>query len=924
MKFLFSSADKWNTQETNLVRLNLLGQVGSLESEESSGPLLQGSVTDGSGLLGGDTKELQEERRRNITLQSSEAVVRESVGGSYWSTMLNTDRFKGYVGLQAKLLDPAFWVGTFFAGKEVVLSQLKAGMKEIGSPSKLFGNTPHLRGKHFQSLVSEEALSSILNNLHIGKPFMGRTSKISLSSLEFLEEILQSRLQQVNAIQDEQFQDFTAKIESEVWWKRLARKPLFQTGLYRAKFKRIKYLNQLAHQELIDEIKSLKQEKEQQVFEARQVLDARIQAAQSTGETEDLNKIRKTVHAVLNSPDKFIENKGVIAGFDTEDVFGKSFVPIDVLEALRDVKYEQLKAKGNAATGVENFLDSAVGVNNVKVSHYNSLRVLEGLQNRVRSLDKFDGTSLRALEKIVALKYERSAPGEVTDDPKSLVDQIISALGSATPGLLVSMYKVIGDSADPYSDSTELFWYLAKFLGENTHQFEKLPPNLQSKIAGFLKIKRDKLEQPLVVGGVDETSTMYFQARALKFGGRVVKAGEDALNSLSGITERLKKNESQDDLGRLSDFVSGFETFYSEMKDRTNDLPDFEKNAIGNVLKLKDTADKVKRIHESLKKQQEDYAKLHVSEIQLKTAEDRVKHVHELFQKYSEVKTKGKNEKDSFTKEIRRDSALGGILPSTFYGGDYESAEETLQKELDKSQEGLQDLLTKKSNAEAFMFDDIPSNLSTSLSVLIEGAVAPIKNALHRMGLDEDPDLTKLLPEVKFDELARMELGQIVTKDVLNTGNKLLQNDAVQQFRNLKKARYTELSQIFYAESSYQKTLTTAHLACPSRLDNLLFARVDGDGSLWYHNQTQVVRITAPKLNSTDDQRNMAIWYKSPEEKGYGHFAVSHTQPDALGIYLTANPENAAAVDNELYGKKLETKVLGIQGEIQRVLNRAA
>ena len=310
MKVLISQQMKFKTRDENLLYLNLLNNVDELQKTAGQENLLQGNVENAEGLLAGDTEDRFKGIRLNVEKQSAEASVQKSLekGGHYWSGLLTPERFKGFASLQGKLMDPGFWLGTAVAPKEVILSQLKRGMQDAGNPEELIGETPQLRGRHFKSLVSKEAVNSVLSNLHVGKPFMGKTSKISLSSLEFVEKVLTLRLDQVNRINDNQFDEFTQKIEDEVWWKRVARKPLFQKGLYNAKFKRIRNQNELGHKELIAEIRSLKQTKEQQVFNARQTLDKNIQAAQNEGNTEELNKIRSTIHSVLHDPEGFVKN----------------------------------------------------------------------------------------------------------------------------------------------------------------------------------------------------------------------------------------------------------------------------------------------------------------------------------------------------------------------------------------------------------------------------------------------------------------------------------------------------------------------------------------------------------------------------------------------------------------------------------------
>ena len=909
----------------------LLEQINNLSGSMDQSPLIQGEQEKGGGILPSETAESIQNQVSQTIEQGSEVAQKSALSGKWKVGRFTPENLVGLgLSFEKTFLSPLFWGQTIGNPKQVAIEQVKSSMNGDGNPTKLLANSPLLSDKTLSGLLG----SSVDSAIHaIEMSGGGDLEKVSLTSLEFAEGVFETRHRLAQDFLAEQRQDFLEKVDNEQWWaKSLRLVGGFQKQRYKGVLKLMKRNETVGHKENIGIIQGLKQKKEQALFEAKQPIDRAFISAENTADTERLEYYRRTINRIFNNPEAFLQNPGSLEEtIPLSELFGRNFNPLDVLDALKR----------------NNYLDAAIKVNHWQLSHYNALQTINSAGVRVEALKKFDGQYLETLETHVNKRYEPSENGISLNNPQIFVNEIIGAIGSATPGLLQNLNEIIkANEGNIYMGSMEVFWHLANFLGEKTEVFDKLPPNLQQKFAQFFLQKRSQLEESLISGGLNEAGTFIWRAKALNLGNFVLDSSKEVVGMLPGLGEdllSLDKGVAQDSLRKIKTLSDNYEAFTSFLgitdPKNTNGslfdkLPEFEQGILNNVIALHETIEKLEESRKNLHTNRNKFEELiDQSPEWVKSRQDEYNEKQALLHKLAE---KGKTGFEDASVSVLAPGmgGHGGAVSGeegemTGAGGGIETAYTAIRKDLQRLQGWLMDgadggSIGKVQKLEAHTYDDLTGDISKSLESVTSMTQKLIENRFKELGITDSNDLDFLTNEAvkpKFKTLAELELGQIATRDILATANTLLQNDTAQQFKNMEQAQYNAIEELVYISANYQQNMTVNGLVNPSKIKNALYARKDSDGSIWYHTETQVIRITPPGLKQEGDQRNISIWHKDPAEKGFKRFTVPYTHPDELGIMLTANPENSAAKDNPYYGI-IGQKIAHAKGT-QKLMNNA-
>lgn len=906
---------------------HLLGQISGNMGKLEGGPALVNAANDGHyGTFAEDSAEHCSDQVAEIVRQGADSSLNASLEGSAVSRLFTPREFQGK--WQLNLINPQFWLQTTLAPKSIILNQMKEGFDNLGDPSDLLGDSPLLSNKAVSALAGKKSMDALFKVMSSSGG--GHLGDVSLTSIRILRAVMETANHEANNINEEQAADFFAKSgydsktgkrvdgTGEVWYKRWVRTVMGQRPLYRAKIKQIKNRRAAGHGELLSILQAVEQRKEQEIFTAKQTLDSVIIPAENEQDTPKLNAIRKTLHGVLNEPEKFIAQPASFAtnGVSITELFGSKFSPMDVLEMLRGSRYEQVAGEN------PDYLDQAIKVNQLQMSHYNAMRTIDGVQTRVKAQEKFSGTGLEQLEAYVNKRYEASEEPIDLRNPQALVDEIIQAVGSATPKLVKDLQMIMGSDQDVYLGATEVFWHLADFLGKNTAVFDRLPPQLQQRFAQFFLKKRDALEKAAISGSLDEKGTFLWRMRALNQGSVVLKSFDELRLALPKMTEALRSRNSgdaQEALRSIKTVIDNYQIFQEVLGDSVmDDLPELERGILSNIKQFEPTLEGLKNTHESLVANRNEFENI------IDQDKDWVLARQQEYDRKNELF-------ESFPKEGK--TGLEGIKVMPYGGGGdgdgdgggigLETTYTSLQRDLDSLRSFLQvgedgGAIGKMKKLDNYTFDAIPGNIGDSIGNISDVTQKLIARRFKELGIKEGESLDFLVDDqVKptFDVLARLELGEIATRDVLKTARTLLQNDGAQQYQRLSGVKYNELSQIVYVPAKHQSELTVAGLMNPEVAQNALYVNKNADGSFLYHTKTQIFRFTPPRLGDNTDERNLEIWYKSPHEKGLGPFTVPGTQPDMLGMMLTVNPENQAAANNPYYGA-IEKKVQSIHQSV--------
>lgn len=886
---------------------NLLSTVGLMESESSDQNLLEGGMEKGNVLVPPDTPE-------NIGIQMAEAqslgtdaAVQASLYGSDKAKRYTPKNFRGVFGTEIQFWNPKFWGSTVVNPKQVPITQVKEALDGVGNPADLLSGSPLLSDQALNSVLGESVDQSIKMIEHSGG---GDTKKISLTSLQYLEGLFEARHQKVSALLTEQSSDFLTKMDNEVWWKKKLRDKSGQRWRAETVLKYMKHDNDKSLTEIKGIIRGLEQKKEQDILKVSTTLMKSLVQGENSGDTVYLKERQDTIKAILNNPQGFLgASNSFQLGIPLDELFGKGFSPLDVLDALKRSDY----------------LAPTIGANHWQMSHHNAIKTINGIDTRIKAVKNFEGTNLTKLESHVLKYYEtdrfEEGTGMSLQRPSALVNNLKKALESARFGLNKNLNAII--NGDLYMSDLEQFWVLSEYFSNNLDVLDQLPPELQKEYGSFLLAKREFLETPLVSGDRAEGGTVLWRVRSMNL-------AKNALDAIDTVIEKKNfyelgehllstdKRQAQHVLAQLRTMVDSYDFFLAKLgvkpgtnlgdenvtKSLLSEFPEFEQGILKSVFEVSEFVETIRESSKKLDAERDEYEKLLlVDDDDVQATRDRLAKMEDDFDVLMKSGKSGLEDVRGMDIPGMEGKSGGG----GFMGGDLETIQTTMQRNIEQLRtqlrgvEGSTDggLIGKQKRRDNFTFTT-PGRIGDSISAVTDTTKKLIDKRLSELGVNED-DLIEGRPE--FDLLARLDLGDRVTKEMEMTANGLLRNESVQQFKKMKENKYFSLTKLLYAKANFQNTLTPSNLTNPKVMEDALYIREDSEGAVWYHTETQVIKIIAPRSGSDADQRNMAIWNKKPHEKGYKFFNISATQPDELGIFITANPENSAAKDNELYGK---------------------
>ncbi len=901
----------------------------NLSAANDNNPILNMDQESGSGMHAADTVETFNNRINDVIEQGSDGAINAGIGGSYLAKIFTPPEFKGYTNLY--LLNPLFAAPAGLTPATVITQQLKQGFDSLGDPAELLGDSPLLSIKMAKSLVKKDQIEAAIDGAKSGG---GHFDDMSLTSLQILESVNDKAFEAVNKTNESRAAEFYAKSGRDletgkrdeetgaVWWKRATRKVLGQNFLYRKRVSWAKNRYKEGYDEIRSNIRSLKRSKEEAIFGAQQEIDQFLlpRTEEGSANTVELDAGRKVLHLIINRPNQFASNPAAfeVNGVSAYDIFGQDLKVLDVLEALRSPHYEYLTNNPDSP----NYLDSAIKTGQWQFNHHNSLRTLRGIQTRATALESFSSTNIENLERFLTQHYEPSGSPEIKaslDNPRQLVGRLIEALGSAGVDLGHNLNKII-KNGDIYSSANEIFWHLFNFLGKdsNLSAFKALPPDLQGDLAEFFLQKRSQLEEATISGGIEERGSLIWRVEALKQG-RIVSEHTQALaTALPDLAEKListDKGVAQEALRTIKTLSDHYNYFLNLIGVSSEDgvinkkevdslfvgLPEFEKSLLSNIIDMYPKMKGIFGVYSALLSERKKVEEL------IDQAPERVEELRN--QQVAHTKHLESGEPKGVVGNVSRmlDLNTSGTGDGSNGGGDIETYETTVQREIDRLGgylDGEKGGIAQLEKIKNFTFENLPGDISQGLNRMAERSQRSIDRRLNELGLHSDADIAALLDADKkpsLNTLARNELWNSASKSLVETGRALIGNDALQQFENMKKTAYVGLQTLTYVSANYQSQLTVKGLTNPNTLQDALYVRAFNGGYL-YHTDTQVILINPPR-HSSDDQRNVAIWNKAPEEKGLDNkFTLPYGQPDELGIFLTANPENSAASENALYG----------------------
>ncbi len=930
MKFITSySQTRKNDSASRLIflldekQVNL--QMGTSDTEK---PLLQGDVDFKTGTFAAENAENTQAQVNELINQAAESSERAAVQGRWKSRLFNPNAFTGFVGIEARFFNPAFWAYDIFNPKSIAISQVKEAVSKSGNPADLLRESPLINDGVLRSLLDpgvQRAISAVSNS---GSGMDER--KISLTSIEYLESVFEARYAKVSSLLTEQNKDFVAKINNEVWWKKLGRK-LFIRQDKRIDFqlKQMRRATDVGHAEIMGILETMKQTKEQQVRAADQYLRKQQERLENAGDTVGLDNFRKTLADIAHNPEGFIRNPARFSKhMDIRDFLGPNYKAIDLVDALKRSEY----------------LQPIVETNQWRMSHSNALSNIASLRDRKHRLDNFQGTDLSSLEAYINRRFEASdvafSDAEL-NDPSDLVQELKDELQNASPGLSKELESIIDGSA--YINSVEQFWFIADYLGKNTHIFAKLPPETQSRMARYFLAKREQLEKPLISGSIAEQGTIVWRTQALQQGHNVLEKTDEVAEIVRTLGEKMLSTDegvAQKALQDLKSYLDSYDFFLeitgadalkldegdiseSQKEALFGRIPELEQGLLENVLALHSYVGQIRESYKTLNEERDEFQTL------LDTEPERVKELLEEYEaakdQYQAIVDSGKSGIDTKGPLIDFDSSRSGAdTDGGVGGGNIETIGTTTERLLNRLRETLfgpsdsEDggLVGKVTKIENFTFT-LPGDLKASLEEITRPTKKSINARVKEIGLKKGEDITKVRPS--FDQLARMDMGARTADQLEPQARELLQNEAAQQFEVMKTPRhYNSLRTLHYVPSKYQKNLTIGGLIHASTIDNAIYVRQESDGSILYHTKMQIIKVNPPRLSNDDgDQRNLSIWQKRPGEQGANKpFTMPTTEPDMVGMYLTSDPENKAAIKNRYYGKPIESKIKQQEKEV--------
>lgn len=912
-----------------------VGFLDNMNLREVSGektPLGNGEK-DAEGSLPEDNVKYFNNRVNDVVQQGVDNTTTSALTGSYLARIMTPPEFKNF-GFYA--LNPFFAFPAGFAPVQILGKQIKEGFDRIGNVSELLGDSPLVSVKMAKALACHQVIDETIGGMKSGGGHLGC---MSLTSINLISETVDESYAQIQATNEDRAEEFFARSGQNletgerdeetgvVWWKRIGMTLTAQRPLYRMRYRMARARYKEGYDEARSNLRKLKRQKEEQIFGVQQRLDQFIFPAEGEADTQRLNDGRKVIHSIINDPEGFLDNPNSFSsgGVRPEDIFGNRFSVIDVVETLRAPKYEFLTNREDET----DFLDSAITTNNWKLNHYNTLRNLKGFKDRRDAINQFEGTGLRDLEDHVNIVYEPSGnPNLNLDNPETLVSRLKTALGSATPGLQKEVQALI--FSDIYVGNMESFWYLAKYLGENLGVFDKLPKDLQQEFAEFFLRKREQLEEPLVSGSIAEEGTKVWRAQILNQGKNVIQSVKNVANLLPELGDNLlsfEKGVAQKALQDLNSVIDSQE-FFEDLLGKEGDkegllkkLPELEQGLLKNIFALNPFIERLKELYPKLKTQREAFQeKLDVVD------QERIDKLEEEAKKaQEELNISSRTGKSGLENVTKSELSFGGERGGEGAGGegsgsggfmagsDIETIQTTLQRNYaelrdliyGKTGEAENGLIGKLNQVSNFTYD-LPGDISKNILDIANKSETLITSRLREIGVSETGE--EMLDNLKdgrrdINFLARIDLGDIASKDIESTSRALLANATIQQVENMKRAKYGELATFSYMPADFQSRLTVQGVCNYQTIKDALYVREDEDGSVWYHSKTQIFKVSEPRFSSKleVDERNVQIWNKHSEERGYGLFTVPHTNPH-LGIMINSNPENSAAKDNPYYG----------------------
>lgn len=945
MKNLF--AQNFDFENSCGRKVFLLDNVKLRGMEEPTTPLIDGEQGAANGSLPEDNVKNFETRINDVIRQGVDNTTSAALTGSRLARVMTPPEFENF-GLYA--LNPFFAFPAGFTPVRVLGQQIQEGFDRIGDVASLLGDSPQLSVKMAKALAGGKAIDASIKGMKSGG---GHLSEMTLTSINLLTETVDESYAQIQATNEDRAVEFFARSGQNletgerdeevgvVWWKRLGMYVTAQRPLYRLRYRTAKARYKEGYDEARSNLRKIKRQKEEQIFGLQQRVDQFIFPAEGAADTEKLNAGRKVIHKIINDPERFLTspNSFSVDGVSPEDIFGNRFSMVDVVETLRAPKYEYLTNREDET----NYLDSAITTNNWKLNYYNMERNLQGLKARRDALNRFEGTSLKKLENHVNVVYEPSGKPKISENlenPEALVNRLKTALGSATPGLRKEVQELI--FSDIYTGNMEVFWHLAKYLGENLAVFDKLPKDLQEDFSEFFLRKREELEKPLVSGSITEKGTKIWRAQVLRQGKNVIQSVKNVANLLPEIGNKLLSFEKGEAQGALQDLKSVMDSYkflndvlgakgdetVEQRETLLKNLPELEQGLLKNIFSMEPFIKRLgDEIYPNLKTQREAFQ----SQLDVVTSEgmEKLKEDYDTAQGvYQKAIESGKSgfEKAGTTFDLSqfggRGQGLGqgaGAGVGDGDGGGFMAGVdiETIPTTAQRNYAQLRDLLYGKTGTEEkgligqlnqvlnYTYD-LPGDISGNILDIAHQSESLLTSRLREIGVSETGE--EMLDNLKdarrdIDFLARLDLGDRASRDIETTARALLANSTVQQVENMKRAKYGELETFSYMPADFQSRLTVQGVCNYRTIKDALYVREDADGSVWYHSKTQIFKVALPRFSSKleVDERNVQIWDKHPAERGYGLFTVPQTNPH-LGIMINSNPENVAAKDNPYYG----------------------
>jgi hypothetical protein len=338
-------------------------------------------------------------------------------------------------------------------------------------------------------------------------------------------------------------------------------------------------------------------------------------------------------------------------------------------------------------------------------------------------------------------------------------------------------------------------------------------------------------------------------------------------------------------------------------------LPELEQGLLDNVFLMKNFIEQVNTSLVSLREKRVEFEAL------LDVDPDLVKSQQKIMEELQpKIETAGSGLDDirssigGFGGVNSQDGAEGADTMNTT-GGGLEPRFKTLQREVDQLRQTLMGPAGNTDGGQIGAANKIigytypvPGDISETVAQTAAVGRKLLAQRLEEIGVYDVENLLKNRPS--FDDLARLEMGELVSRDIVNTAKTLLQNETAQQFERMKLngRTFVKAHEIYLAEMNFQNDLTVEGVTNPMIIKDAQYLRTEENGeALIYHTTDLVIKILTPKIGSADS-RNVLVYKKTEAEKGLGNFVPAYGNPDFLATLMTSRPENSAFAHNALYG----------------------